>query len=163
MSRWSAIALVLASAAAGGAETAPAVNERLGWLEGCWGGEKKGTTFREVWMAAAPGLMVGMGVTNAPSKPPEFEYLRIDEHAGGPAYVAQPGGAPPVAFEWSADQSTVDTAVFVNPQHDFPKRIAYQHLASGGLLAWIDGGPNSSMRLEYPMTRTRCPGQAAVR
>ncbi len=98
------------------------------------------------------------GVLNAPSKPPEFEYLRIEAHAGGPAYVAQPGGAPPVAFEWSAEESTVDTAVFVNPQHDFPKRIAYQHLASGGLLAWIDGGPKSTMRIEYPMARTSCPG-----
>src|SRR5262249_27601914 len=136
-----AIAWVLLSATASGAQTpAPAVNERLGWLEGCWAGEKKGTTFRETWIAAAPGLMVGGGVTNAPGKAPEFEYLRIEGQAGGPAYVAQPGGAPPVAFAWSAEQSTADTAVFANLKHDFPKRIAYQHLPSGGLLAWIDGG-----------------------
>ena len=164
MSRWSAVALVLVCAGTSGAATPPpAVNERLGWLEGCWSGEKKGTTFREVWLAAAPGLMVGVGVTNTPSKPPEFEFLRIEERADGPAYVAQPGGVPPVAFAWSAEESTADTAVFVNPKHDFPKRIAYQHLASGGLLAWIDGGPKSAMRIEYPMTRGACPGQSQGR
>jgi uncharacterized protein DUF6265 len=154
-----AIALVLMSATAGGPPAAPpAVNERLGWLEGCWAGAKKGTSFRETWIAAAPGLMVGVGVTTSPGKPPEFEFLRIESRDGGPAYVAQPGGAPPVAFAWSAAESTEDTAVFVNLEHDFPKRIAYQRLPSGGLLAWIDAGPKGSLRLEYPMSRGTCPG-----
>ena len=131
-----AIALLLVSTSVAAAPPSPpAVDARLGWLAGCWQGSDKASSSREVWMSGGPGLLLGMGSTQTPGKPPEFEFLRIEGHPGGPAYVAQPGGAPPVAFEFSADQSTADTTVFVNLQHDFPKRIAYQHQPSGALLA----------------------------
>jgi hypothetical protein len=49
---------------------------------GCWAGAKGTTTFQEQWTAASPDLMLGMSYTNKPSKPTEFEFLRIETKAG---------------------------------------------------------------------------------
>src|SRR5262245_42628928 len=139
------------------------VAERFGWLAGCWGGERGASAFREVWTVASPDLMIGMGVTTQPGRPLEFEYLRIEARTGGVRYVAQPGGAPPTAFDSSAEASTADTTVFANPQHDFPKRIGYRRGGPSSLLAWIDGGAGEAKRIEFPMRRTACPGGDASR
>ena len=160
MKRLCAAAQVVLLAASAGAAPADSVARRLGWLAGCWGGEKGTTTFREIWTVASPDLMIGLNVTTKPSKPAEFEYLRIETRAGKPTYVAQPGGAPPTAFELSAAEEAADTAMFVNMQHDFPKRIAYERGEGSSLLAWIDAGPKGSMRVEFPMKRVPCPGDA---
>ena len=109
----------------------------MGWLAGCWGGEKGTTRFREIWTVASPDLVLGINVTTRPSKPAEFEYLRIESRDGRLALVPQPGGAPPTRFELSAADSTADTAMFVNLQHDFPKRIAYRKV-EGGVAAGLD-------------------------
>ena len=50
--------------------------------------------------------------------------------------------------------------MFVNMQHDFPKRDRLpQGARAASLLAWIDGGPEGSKRIEYPMKRVACPGE----
>jgi hypothetical protein len=47
-------------------------------------------------------------------------------------------------------------AVFANPTHDFPKRVAYRATPTG-LLAWIDGGEGAAgRRIEFPMVRVSC-------
>lgn len=144
------------SAAAGGQPSVP-VAERFGWISGCWGGARGASTFREIWTIASPDLMLGMSVTTQPSKPAQFEYLRIETRDGRPVYVAQPGGVPPTPFEWQATSSPPDTAVFGNPQHDFPKRVGYRRVEPNGVLAWIDGGESGAGRVEFPMQRTACP------
>jgi uncharacterized protein DUF6265 len=150
---------ILLLAASGSAAAAEPVAQRLGWLAGCWGGQKGTTAFREIWTVAAPDLMVAVSVTTKPSKPAEFEYLRIEMRGGKPTYVAQPGGAPPTTFELSAEEEAADTAMFVNMQHDFPKRVAYKRGERSSLLAWIDAGPQGTMRIEFPMKRVPCPGE----
>jgi hypothetical protein len=154
-----ALSLALSAAAPSGAAPAPTAAQRVGWLAGCWSGEKGTTKFREMWTVASPDLVLGINVTTRPGKPAEFEYLRIESGDGRLALLPQPGGAPPTRFELSAPDSTADTALFVNPQHDFPKRIAYGKVEGGSLLAWIDGGAEGSTRIEYPMKRAACPGE----
>jgi hypothetical protein len=156
------VIVLLAAAGRAEAPTTP-VGERFAWMAGCWGGEKDTAAFHEMWTVVSPDLMLGMSATTKPSKPAEFEFLRIEGRAGGPAYVAQPGGAPPTAFAWSAADSTADAATFVNMQHDFPKRVGYRRVDAGSLLAWIDAGPKGSMRVEFPMKRTSCPGETRER
>jgi hypothetical protein len=129
----------------------------FGWLAGCWGGERGTTAFREIWTVASPDLMVGMSVTTRAAQPAEFEYLRIEKRDGRIAYVAQPGGVPPTAFDLSPEASTDGAAVFVNMQHDFPKRVSYRRVDPTSLLAWIDGG-DGGRRIEFPMKRSECPG-----
>jgi hypothetical protein len=71
--------------------------------------------------------------------------------------VAQPQGAPPTPFMLTEADSTSDTTMFVNMAHDFPKRVAYKKVDATTLLAWIDAGPKSSLRVEFPMKRVGCP------
>jgi predicted methyltransferase len=156
-----AVSLLSVSAVAG-EPVGTTVGERFGWLAGCWSGQRGASTFREIWTEAGPDLMVGMGVTIRPGKPAEFEYLRIQSREGGVVYVAQPGGVPPTEFELSAAASSADTFVFVNPRHDFPKRVAYKRLDAAGLLAWIDGGEPGQDRMEFPLKRGGCPGEGAA-
>jgi hypothetical protein len=135
-----------------------ATGQRFAWLEGCWAGERGTARFREVWMVASPDLLLGMGVTNEGTKPAEFEYFRIEIRAGQPAYVAQPRGVPPTVFTLNPAASSADHALFVNPAHDFPKRISYRRVDPSNLQAFVDGGENSRERVEYPMKRVPCPG-----
>ena len=151
------LGLTLLSAATFAAET-PTVAERFGWMGGCWTGHQGKATFTEIWTGGGPDLMVGLGVTVVPGRPTEFEFLRIEGRGGRHFYVAQPGGVPPTDFEWSAAASSADTAVFANPQHDFPKRVAYKKTDATHLLAWIDGGADGDKRMEFPMERGGCPG-----
>jgi hypothetical protein len=134
------------------------VGERFHFMAGCWSGSKGTTTFQEQWTRASPDLMLGMSFTTRPSKPTEFEFLRIETKAGVPTYMAQPQGAPPTPFALSEADSTADSAMFVNMAHDFPKRIAYKKVDATTLLAWIDAGPKGSMRIDFPMKRVACPG-----
>jgi uncharacterized protein DUF6265 len=133
------------------------VGERFAFLAGCWSGSKGTTTFQEQWTVASPDLMLGMSFTIKPSKPAEFEFLRIETQSGVPTYMAQPKGAPPTPFTLSETDSTVDTVTFVNTAHDFPKRVAYKKVDAMTLLAWIDAGPKGSLRVEFPMKRMECP------
>ena len=149
--------LVLLAAVSAAPAFAEPVGERFAFMAGCWSGNKGTTTFQEQWTRASADLMLGMSFTNRPSKPTEFEFLRIETKAGAPTYMAQPQGVPPTAFALSETDSTADTAMFVNMAHDFPKRVAYQKVDASTLLAWIDAGPKGSLRVEFPMKRVECP------
>jgi hypothetical protein len=158
--------LAVLSAAASAAPT-DEIGQRFRWMAGCWSGNKGTTTFQEHWAPASTDLMLGMSFTttqpgggrsaNQPSKPTEFEFLRIERRAGKATYMAQPKGAPPTPFTLSEEDSTADTSIFVNMEHDFPKRIAYKRVDASTLLAWIDAGPKGALRVEYAMKRLPCP------
>src|SRR5262245_23754520 len=147
MASWVAVSALAQSSAADG------VSSRLGWIAGCWSGQRGPATFKEIWIAT-PDLALGLSVTTVPGKPPEFEFLRIENRNGVPTYLAQPGGRPPTAF--ASTSASADAVIFANPQHDFPKRIGYQR-AGDALTAWIDGGDAGKGRQELPMKRTKCP------
>jgi hypothetical protein len=152
--------VLLAAVAAAPASPAPpdTIARRFRFMTGCWGGTKGAISFQEQWTAAAPDLLLGMSFTNKPSKPTEFEFLRIETKAGTPTYMAQPKGAPPTPFALSEADTTADTVTFVNMEHDFPKRVAYRKVDATTLLAWIDAGPRGSLRVEFPMKRVACAG-----
>jgi hypothetical protein len=159
MKRLTAIAvLALVTAAPRPTRAGDTIEQRFRWMAGCWAGTKGTTTFQEQWTAASPDLMLGMSFTNKPQKPAEFEFLRIETKAGAPTYMAQPQGAPPTPFTLSEADSGAESATFVNMAHDFPKRVAYKKVDATTLLAWIDGGPKGSLRVEFPMKRAACPG-----
>jgi hypothetical protein len=157
---WAALAALVVLAGGTPAQAAGGTTaERFAWLAGCWGGESGGSAFRETWTVATPDLLLATGSTVEAGKPVEFEFLRIETRAGGPAYVAQPGGAPPTAFLLSAPDSTAEAAVFANMQHDFPKRIGYRRVDAKNIVAWIDGGAAGSPRMEFPMRRVGCASE----
>ena len=79
--------------------------------------------------------MLAVSRTVSRGKMGAFEYLRIVERDGGLVYIAQPGGAAPTEFVLT--ELGTNRAVFENPRHDYPKRIAYELSAEGGLSATI--------------------------
>jgi len=120
---------------------AKAVIGDLDWLAGAWVGTRSsGSSIEERWSPPLGGAMLAVSRTvNTSGKMNAFEYLRIVERDGGLVYIAQPGGAKPTEFvltELSTETGT-RRAVFVNPRHDYPKRIMYELSAEGGLSATI--------------------------
>lgn len=104
----------------------PARIADLGWLSGHWEtSDANGRWTEENWSDPRGGVMLGMSRTLSGDRLREFEFLRIQASEDGvPAYLAQPGGQPPVAFRLTAHDAT--SATFDNPQHDFPQRIVYR-------------------------------------
>jgi hypothetical protein len=84
-----------------------------------------------------------------------FECLRIEARQNGIFYVAQPNGRPPTSFRLTMIDDS--TAVFENPDHDFPKRITYARSGADALTAKVDGGdggdPSSVLRFTFARVR----------
>lgn len=97
--------------------------EALGWLAGCWEGEGGGGRNQECWMAPEGGMMLAVSRVIS-EQGTQFEFLRIAPHGDGLALLASPSGKPAVAFPLV--ESAEGRAVFANPEHDFPQRIAYR-------------------------------------
>ena len=66
-----------------------------------------------------------------------FEFLRIEQRADGPVYLASPSGKPATPFRLTAIDGT--SAVFENPEHDFPRSIRYTRQADGSLAVHLAG------------------------
>jgi hypothetical protein len=94
----------------------------LSWLAGHWRSEADGRISEELWTAPEGGIMLGLGRTIRGGRASGFEFLMISLE-GEAAYHAQPGGRPPVRFALA--EHGPERAVFENPGHDFPQRIAY--------------------------------------
>lgn len=116
----------------------------MAWLASAWVGTSgtSGTTsIEERWGPPLGGAMLGVSRTVSRDRMRAFEYLRIVERDGGLVYIAQPNGASPTEFILTELDST--RAVFENPRHDSPQRIAYELSAEGGMTAsigFINGG-----------------------
>lgn len=109
----------------------------IAWLSGAWVGTKSsGSSIEERWSPPLGGAMLATSRTvNPAGKMVAFEYLRIVERNGGLFYIAQPGGA--TATEFTLTELTPSRAVFENPRHDYPKRIAYELSPEGALSATV--------------------------
>ncbi|MHB1328052.1 MAG: DUF6265 family protein [Gemmatimonadales bacterium] len=129
---------------------------RAGWLAGCWEARTGNRISTETWMVPSGGLMVGGGRTVVGGAARSFEHLRI--RADGPrlVYEAIPSGQKETAF---ASTHLSDTLlVFENPDHDFPRRIAYRRVGADSVVARVEGpGPGGATRgFSVPMARTAC-------
>ena len=133
----------------------------LSWLTGCWMHEETGFRRDEQWMEPRGGTMIGMSRSVAGGETVEHEHLRIETRDGTGtegrlAFVALPSGQAEATF-FQAELSD-SMAVFEAPEHDFPQRITYRHLARGQALATIEGEEEGITRvIEFPMTKTKCP------
>lgn len=98
----------------------------LGFMAGEWiECRPDGRVVEEHWLGpVGDGALYGVTVTRSASARVSFEHARVGSDAQGWAFVAQPQGAPPTRF--ALVRSGPGEAVFENPDHDFPKRIAYR-------------------------------------
>jgi len=141
--------LLLAAAVALPARASPAIDE-LDWLAGHWCGENRGTFNEEVWLAPRAGSLVGMHRDSRDGALKGFEFFRIVADGDRLVYWTQPGGRAAIAFHArSAADGRVD---FINPDHDFPKRIRYRRVDSTTLHARIDDGTDTGPSMEWIWT-----------
>jgi hypothetical protein len=115
------------------ARAAPDVD--LSWLAGDWRRCRAGEIVEERWLGPRGGLLVGANLTSSQGKA-SFENLRIAAGDDGWTYWASPMGRTPVPFRLV--ESGPQRAVFANPAHGFPARIAYWREGEE-LLARIEG------------------------
>ena len=108
----------------------------LDWLAGHWCAQDGDRSSEEFWLPARGGLMLGLNRSVTP-KGAAFEFLRIEVTKDGARYIAQPGGAPPTAFDLVT--ATANKVTFANPTHDYPKRVHYAR-EGDALTASTDAG-----------------------
>ena len=130
----------------------------LAWMAGCWGATRGGVEMEEQWTAPKGGILLGVHRDVFASGRVFFEFLRIERRPDGVFYVAQPRGLAPTGFRLV--ESGGRRAVFANPEHDFPQRIAYWLDDTGALHARIEGEEDGEERsAEWTWPRVPCdPG-----
>lgn len=152
-----AFALLL-GAAAPEPDAAPPSVDRLGWMAGEWVSESHDRWTEEQWSAPRGGLMLGIGRSGKQNRAMGFEFMRIAVHDDGSViFWGAPGGQPPVPFRLVAQDA--NSAVFENPRHDFPKRVAYRRDGSR-LIATVSGDGGDAHSWTY---QRREPMRAASR
>lgn len=155
-----AVAVAAATLTAGGASAAPfnadAIGQ-LGWLSGCWAAAGAEAGSGEHWMAPAGDTLLGMSRTVKNGKTTAWEFVQIREVDGQLAYVAKPHNQPEASFKLASLEGS--SAVFENPQHDFPQRIIYKR-EGDKLQARIEGTMNGKARgKDFPLQRVSCEGK----
>ena len=136
---WLTLGLVILSVSASDSARAGAQEDLggLSWLAGGWRGEMGRAVIEEHWTKAAGGMMLGVSRTVVGDKAVGFEFLRIEVRADGVYYVAQPNGRAGTDFKLTKLEG--ESAVFENPEHDFPKRIIYSREGTHSLAARVEG------------------------
>ncbi len=133
----------------GHARAADEIN--LDWLAGAWCSQSAQVTSEEHWMRSKGGLMLGMSRTLT-KRGTEFEFVRIELSNGGRRFVALPSGQTETTFQLSKFGER--SVTFVNPEHDFPKRIRYWR-EGDRLFARIDAGADDANFRVFEWAR--CP------
>jgi len=133
----------------------------LEWLSGCWRGTVNQREFREQWLPAAGGMMIGAGHTVLQARTQDYEYLRLEARPDGLYYVALPSGQKEASFRLVGttrdEASGADIWTFANVAEGFPQRIVYRRGSEGWLYAGIEGSLNGEERkVLYPMRHVSC-------
>ena len=134
--------------------------DSVAWLQGCWTTEgtsdaQRGQAVDEQWMAPRGGAMLGMSRTVRDGRLLEFESIVLREQDGRLVYHAHPSGQPGAVF--LSTGVTASSALFENPQHDFPQKIGYRR-DGDRLDAWVEGMRNGqARRVEFRYRRALCP------
>jgi len=128
----------------------------LGWMSGCWKQDRgEGRYVYEQW-SKPEGVMVGLGRVHRDGKIVDHEFLRIVQQADGIFYIAIPARQKETAFRLTSLKE--GTAVFENPEHDFPQKITYTR-TEDGITAIVEGTENGKTRgFQSVFKRAACEG-----
>ena len=125
------------------------------WLEGKWTGMQEGAEFFELWQPASGDKMHGLGGGVMNNDTIFSEEVSIEKREDGLYYTANvsENGAP-VSFKFTGYKQ--DSAVFENPEHDFPQRIVYFKGPADKLYACIDGKQKGAYnKVEFSFTKAK--------
>ena len=132
----------------------------LEWLLGDWVADGAKSTFRESWAARGPRTWEGRGVETSKADPAKTsaEELRLVEMTDGVFYIAKvTHNLLPVAFRLS--ECADGRFAFVNPTHDFPKRLDYVRQGEDKLVVRVSDGAGEGFTLNF--TRAQVPAADA--
>jgi hypothetical protein len=137
--------------------------EPLEWLLGEWIADGAKSTFRETWTARGPQTWEGRGVETSKADPSKAsaEVLRLVEMAGEVFYVSKvTHNDLPVAFRLS--ECADGRFVFLNPAHDFPKRLDYVRVGEDRLQVRVSDGADKGFTLDFARVPVPAAGGDAV-
>ncbi len=96
----------------------------LNWLSGQWANATGDSWIEEAWSMARGGILLATNRSGQGRQTTAYEFIRIGpDEAGVLHYYAAPGGAAPTPFRLVSQGA--QSAVFENPDHDYPTRIRY--------------------------------------
>ncbi|HEY0117038.1 MAG TPA: DUF6265 family protein [Allosphingosinicella sp.] len=156
------IGFAMTAAALMSVQQMPAAADQLGWLTGNWEerrpraeGAQQGWT-DEIWMAPRGGVLLGIGRRGEGPRLGMFEFMSIRPGSDGVLvfHAQQDGEGETIAFRLA--RSGPGEAVFENPNHDYPQRIAYRR-SGANLVATIsrmDGSGERSWTFQPRPLRT---------
>lgn len=132
----------------------PSAND-LGWMSGCWKQARgEGRYTIEQWTKPA-GMMIGTSRSYRNGKISSYEFLRIIEKDGEIFYVAIPFGQKETFFKLTSMKE--GEAVFENPEHDFPQRLAYKRAGEDGLTARVEAKVDGQVKgFDVEYERVKC-------
>lgn len=120
------------------------------WMLGMWQAENDQVLTRESWNQVSPSTYEGRGdvTRKASGEEHDIETLRLVEMSGGIYFIAKVShNELPVAFR--AVSCSDEAAVFENPEHDFPKQLAYTRTAVDRLVVEVSDGASRGFTLEF--------------
>ena len=133
----------------------------LAFMTGCWrgsfgGGQAGAGTIEEYYSTPTSNMIIGVTRFVRGGRTVDFEFTRIMSGDSGIVLMPQPRGRPPTPFRMTASDSV--SAMWENPQHDFPQKISYRRIASDSIVAAIAGpGQGGATRtMDWRMWKVRC-------
>ena len=155
--------LLLAGAAIGqtGSGNGKVTIDSFGFMKGCWVIERREDNARveEQWMAPAGGTMIGMSRTVKEGRTTTWEFMRVEANNSGIYFISKPKeNMEETVFKLSAPAAGVkSSAVFENPEHDFPQRVIYRSDKPETLSARIEGTlSGKAVGIDYIYKRVKC-------
>lgn len=120
------------------------------WLLAKWSSQGENQVTTETWTEVSvdtfEGFVVSESLDTAEIVP--IETLRIVAMSGAVFYIAKvPEHALPISFKMTVCDE--QTAVFENPDHDFPRTIAYVLAADGVMTVRVTDGADEGFTLRY--------------
>ena len=153
---FSLVALPVATAAR---HQPPGPLEPLRFMAGCWqGASGDGKLIEEHYTRPSSNLILGMTRYTRNGVATGYEFATIAWEDSTIVLTPRPSGQQPVPFRLTELRGM--SAVWANPAHDFPTRIAYRRVAGDTLVARVEGPgkDGATVAEEWRMTRARCEG-----
>jgi hypothetical protein len=150
MNGWKRVLVALLALGSIAAAMPPMRVSELGWMAGDWVEEKQAAWTEERWAPPRAGVMLGTTLSGKGDRATEYEFTRIAANPSGAIdYWASPEGRSAVPFRLVS--ASRNAAVFENPQHDYPTRIAYRR--EGAMLVAEISGPGGAHKMRWRYTR----------
>lgn len=113
---------------------APADVSKLDFLAGSWKGKAWGGDFHAYYSTPEGGKVLSSSELYQEGKIVFFEFEKFEVLDGKVRLRPFPAGQPAASFTLDSLDAKKKSAVFVNPENDYPKRIEYTRAAKDRLV-----------------------------